>query len=91
MDITLPFIGLRDEQVGNVSANTILIADSISSKDLLKTIKVSSAHRKLLQDTHFLALIKARSQFCLLIIEIISGAALPSSFNRPTWSAARSP
>jgi len=37
------------------------------------------------------ALTKARSQFCRLIMEIISGAALPTSLRRPTWWAAKRP
>ncbi len=41
--------------------------------------------------TYILPFTNARSQFCLLIIEIISGAALPSSFRRPTCVAARVP
>lgn len=35
--------------------------------------------------TYVRAFTNARSQFCLLIMEIISGAALPSSLSLPTW------
>ena len=41
--------------------------------------------------TYLRALTNARSQFCLLIMDIISGAARPSSLSRPTWVAAKMP
>lgn len=36
MDITLTFVSLGHEQIGNMSANTVFITDSISSKDFLQ-------------------------------------------------------
>jgi hypothetical protein len=37
MDVTLAFISLRDEKVGHVPPNTILVRDCVSTKDLLET------------------------------------------------------
>ena len=68
-----------------MSADVVLVADSIAAEYLLQSaVGQAMKYVSLVQMTYVLALISARSQFCLLIIEIISGAAFPSSFNRPT-------
>lgn len=91
MYVALALVRLCHEQIGHMSSNSIFIAHCVTSKDLLQAIGNQS---RLLIDritTHIRAFSKARSQLCLLIIEIISGAALPASFRRPTWVAARIP
>jgi hypothetical protein len=90
MNVALTLVGLRDEKIGDVSTDTILVTNSIASKDLLEPDLVVSENIQG-KRAHLRALISARSQFCRLIIEIISGAALPWSNSRPTWVAARSP
>lgn len=37
MDITLSLVGLNHKQVGHMAANMILIASSVTAKDLLET------------------------------------------------------
>lgn len=87
MDVTLAFVGLRDKQVRHVPANAIFVRYCISTEHLLEPVleSVNAPLNKHNCSTYVRALIRARSQFCLLIMEIISGAALPSSFSRPTW------
>lgn len=84
MDVALALIRLRHKQICNMSANGILIAHSVPTKDLLQAIR--SQLGPLLDEvtTHIREFSKARSQLCLFIMEIISGAALPSSLRRPT-------
>ena len=86
MNIALPFVRLRDEEIRHMPSNLILITNGVATKHLLETATLVS-HLSQIQpsiNTYVLAFTSARSQFCLLIIEIISGAALPSSFNLPT-------
>lgn len=85
VDVALALVGLSNKQVRHVPTNTILIRHSVSTKHFLEPIAKSIIASVNMVHTYVRALIRARSQFCLLIMEIISGAALPSSFNRPTW------
>ena len=39
MDVALTLICLREEQVGDMPSNVILIADCVTTEDLLKTGK----------------------------------------------------
>lgn len=84
MYVTLAFVCLRDKQVRYVSANAVLVRDCVSTENLLKSVHRLADATKVMFRTYVRALTRARSQFCLLIIEIISGAALPSSFSLPT-------
>ena len=72
-------------------SDSVLIRYCISTKHFLQSAHSQYNIMQALGTTYVRALINALSQFCLLIIEIISGAALPSSFRRPTWWAARIP
>lgn len=38
MDIALPLVGLHDKQVGDMSANVVLVAGSVAAKDLLESV-----------------------------------------------------
>lgn len=38
MNITLSLVGLYDKQVGHVTANVVLVARSVTAKDLLKSV-----------------------------------------------------
>ena len=93
VNITLTLVCLRDEQIRHMAANVVLIADRVAAEDFLKSASslVSTFPFASKISTYVLALISARSQFCLLIILIISGAALPSSFSLPTWCDAKMP
>ena len=84
-------ISLCHKEIGNVSSYGILVANCIAAKDFLEPVARSGSVKWTGRQTYVLALIKARSQFCLLIIETISGANLPPSFKRPIWVAARIP
>ena len=84
MNIALALICLRNEEVGYVTANMVFIAGSIATEDLLQTEKGQLKYVKSGWATYVRALANARSQFCLLIIEIISGVDLPSSLRRAT-------
>jgi len=44
MDITLSLVGLRDEQVGHVASNVVLIAHCITSKHFLQAVVRQSQH-----------------------------------------------
>lgn len=94
VNITLSLICLGYEQIGDVSSNMVLVTCGVTAKDLLES-RVTRQHltKKPLdrRDTYTRAFTSARSQFCRLTIEIISGTALPSSFSRATCVAARVP
>jgi len=85
VDVTLAFICLRDKQVRHMPADAVFVRHCIATEDFLKPFHRSVKASKLVCCTYVRALTKARSQFCLLIMEIISGAALPSSLSLPTW------
>lgn len=93
MNITLSLIGLSDKQVRHMSSDVVLITDGVASKDFLQPATGLATTPIVMREniTYTRAFTRALSQFCLLIIEIISGAALPSSFRRPTCNAARMP
>jgi hypothetical protein len=91
VNVALAFVGLSHKQIGNMPSNAILVRDSVSTKHFLEAMGKLAASYRSSQSTYVRALIRARSQFCLLIMDIISGAALPSSFSLPTWTAARIP
>lgn len=92
MNVALALVRLRDEQICHVAADAVLVADGISTKYFLQAVSSQRARRlQVIRRAHILALTNARSQFCLLIMEIISGAALPSSLSLPTCVAARMP
>jgi hypothetical protein len=84
VDVALTLVRLGHEKVRHMPSNTVLVRDGVSAKHFLEP----GASQQCLQsghiNTYVRALTRARSQFCLLIMEIISGAALPSSFNLPT-------
>lgn len=78
MYITLALISLSDKQICDMPSNMILIAYSITSEYLLQARAWSTkgwVRNQGSQAPYVLALTRALSQFCLLIIEIISGAA----------------
>ena len=71
-------VSLCHKEIRNMSPNPIFVANSIASKHFLKPIENQIELQKPQRpDTYVLELMSARSQFCLLIIEIISGAAFP--------------
>lgn len=85
VDVALALVCLCNEQIRHMPANAILIRDRVSTKHLLKPKSgVRLWFGGIEGKTYVRELISARSQFCLLIMEIISGAALPSSLSLPT-------
>ena len=42
MNVTLPFISLCYEQIRDMPANAILVADRIATEDFLKTVQMST-------------------------------------------------
>ena len=73
------------KEIRDMSTNVILVADSIASKYLLKPAsQIYQYCTNRGTDAYVRAFAKARSQFCLLIMEIISGAAFPASLSFPT-------
>lgn len=86
MDVTLTLVCLHHEQVGHMSPNVILVTGCIAAEYLLQAVHGQyEKNRKTIQrSTYMRELAKARSQFWRLIIEIISGVALPASFRRAT-------
>lgn len=40
MDIALTLVRLRDEQVGDVAADVVLVADGVAAEDLLESVFV---------------------------------------------------
>lgn len=42
MDITLSLVCLCHEEIGHMSSDVILIADSVASKNLLKSVTISA-------------------------------------------------
>lgn len=86
MDVALAFVCLSNEEICHMSSNSILVADSIATEYFLQA-KTRLVMRKTYQgteDPYMRALTNARSQLCRFTMDIISGAALPSSFRRPT-------
>lgn len=67
----------------NTSCSLVVVSNCSNLQ--LRMVLLRKELRATPGNTHILEFTNARSQFCLLIIEIISGAALPSSFNLPTW------
>lgn len=88
MYVALTFVGLSHKQVCDMSSNRVLITDSVTSKYFLqaeiRSVMAEERERDVGLYAYVRALIKALSQFCRLIMDIISGAAFPSSFKRPT-------
>lgn len=85
VNVALSFVRLRDEQIRHVPSNVVFVAHGVATKDLLQSaIRSASPSPSNRSRTYILAFTSARSQFCLLIMEIISGATLPSSFSLPT-------
>lgn len=95
MDITLALVRLHHKQIGHMASDMIFVAGGITTKHFLETNgRVSeSCHRCQKKDkkTYIRELANARSQFCRLIMEIISGVALPASLRRATCTAAKVP
>lgn len=87
MNVTLAFVCLCHEEVGDVATDVVFVTDGVTTENLLQST-CSDQHGRArslgVSRTYILALTRARSQFWRLIMEIISGAALPSSFNLPT-------
>lgn len=81
VDVTLALVGLSDKEICNMPANMIFVAHGITSKYLLQAGTVSQLSFNVANAggvvAYVLALTNARSQFCLLIMEIISEAAWP--------------
>lgn len=84
MNIALALICLRNEEVGYVTTDMVFITSSIATEDFLETKKGQLEYVRKGRATYVRALANARSQFCLLIIEIISGVDLPASLRRAT-------
>lgn len=85
VNVTLSLICLCDKQVRHVPANVVLVTHSIAAENFLKSAFVLARYStNRFNSTYTLAFTSALSQFCLLIMEIISGATLPSSFSLPT-------
>lgn len=86
MNVALAFVCLRHKQIRYMSPDTVLIRDCVPSKHFLES-NSPLAHATQTHDatlTYVRELTRARSQFCLLIMDIISGAAFPSSLSLPT-------
>jgi len=50
VNVTLSLVRLRHEQVGDVATNVVLVTDSVSTKDLLKSTVQVSKNIKVVND-----------------------------------------